>query len=147
MTRVINTASPGKQRNKLRRTIAEVLRHLMFKRKLDQESKDMSALLVLSLYGIARTIETTLTAWEKRNYFLKADRFRLEWEWVVPAAQQLEETILTDRWERLPQELASLAPRFADIRIAKMTRPPSTWESSYRLLMERVSERRITADD
>ena len=137
MSRVINTASPGKQRNQLRRTIAEVLRHLMLKRELDQESKDMAALLVLSLHGIAETVETTVTAWEKRNYFLKADRFRLEWEWVTPAAQRLEKIILGDRWDGLPQGLASLASRFADIRIAKMTRPPSTWESSYRTLVQR----------
>ena len=137
MTRVINMAGPGKRRNQLRRTIAEVLRHLMLKRELDQEAKDMAALLVLSLHGIAETVETTVTAWEKRNYFLKADRFRLEWEWVEPTAQRLEEIILNEHWGKLPQELASLAPHFGDIRIAKMTRPPSTWESSYRLLVQR----------
>ena len=144
MTRVINTASPGKQRNRLRRTIAEVLRHLMFKRRLDQESKDMAALLVFSLHGIADTVEATVSAWEKRNYFLKADRFRLEWEWVTPAARRLQEIIVNDRWEALPRELASLPPRFADIRIAKMTRPPSTWKGCYDLLMERARQEQVT---
>ena len=138
MTRVINTASPGKHRNRLRRTIAEVLRHLMFKRRLDQESKDMAALLVFSLHGIADTVEATVSAWEKRNYFLKADRFRLEWEWVTPAAQRLEKIILNDRWDRLPREMASLAPHFGDIRIDRMTRPPSTWKCSYQLLIQQA---------
>ena len=146
MSRIINTAGPGKQRNRLRRTIAEVLRHLMLKRELDQEARDMAALLVFSLHGIAETVETTVTAWEKRNYFVKADRFRLDWEWVTPTAQRLEEIILNDRWDRLPQELASLAPHFGDIRLARMTRPASTWDASYRLLVQR-SQRRTAPRD
>jgi hypothetical protein len=137
MSRIVNTADPGKQRGQLRRTIAEVLRHLMFKRELDEEAKDLAAALVLALRDIAATVEVTTAAWEKRDYFLKADRFRLEWEWVTPAAQRLEAIIRQERWEKLPQELASLAPRFGDIRIAKMTRPVSAWKASYRLLLEK----------
>jgi hypothetical protein len=136
MSRVINTASPGSERNRLRRTIAEILRHLMFKRELDDESRDMAAALVYSLRGIAETVEVTLDAWEKRNYFLKADRFRLDWEWVIPASQRLQDIILHDHWERLPIELAALAPRFGDIRITKMTRSESTWKASYQLLLQ-----------
>lgn len=136
MSRIINTASPGKRRNQLRRTIAEMLRRLTFKRELDEEAQDLAAAVVACLRGIAQTIETTTAAWEKRNYFLKADRFRLEWEWVTPVAERLQRIILTDKWEELPRELASLAPRFADIRVRKMTRPPSTWEASYRLLVQ-----------
>jgi len=137
MSRVINTADPGKQRSQCRRTIAEVLRHLMFKRQLDEEAKDMAAALVFALRGIAESVEATTEAWEKRDYFLKADRFRMEWEWVAPAAKRLEELILKGHWERLSQELAALAPHFADIRISKMTRDQSAWKASYRLLMEK----------
>ena len=135
MTRIINTQAPGKRRNHLRRTIAEIMRHLVSKHEVDEETKDMAAALVYSLRGIAETIETTTTAWEKRNYFLKADRFRIEWEWVLPAAERLQELVIDDRWEGLPGEIAELATHFADIRVAKMTRSASTWESSYRLLL------------
>ena len=135
VTRVINTQGPGKRRNHLRRTIAEIMRHLVSKHEIDEETKDMAGALVYSLRGIAETIETTTEAWEKRNYFLKADRFRLEWEWVVPAAERLQELVINDRWEGLPAAIAELASHFADIRVAKMTRSPSTWVSSYRLLL------------
>lgn len=136
MSRVINTANPGKKRNQARRTIAEMLRHLMFKKRIDEESKDMAALVTLSLREIADTIEVTTAAWETRDYFLKADRFRLEWEWVGAAAQQLERLIVGGRWDDLPRELVSLAPRFADIRIAKMTRGPETWQGALQALLE-----------
>lgn len=136
MARIINTANPGKVRNQHRRTIAELLRHLMLKQELDQDTMDMAATMVLSLRAIASTIEITCEAWEKRNYFLKADRFRLDWEWVTPVADELEGIIIEGQWERLPLVLASLAPRFGDIRIAKMTRLPSVWEGGYRELTQ-----------
>jgi len=79
----------------------------------------------------------TTRAWEDRDYFLKADRFRLDWEWVTPAAQQLSKVILNERWNELPEVLAELAPRFADISIAKMTRPPETWAGAYRELTQK----------
>jgi hypothetical protein len=136
MSRVINMADPGKLRSQLRRTIAEVLRHLMFKRQFDEEAQDLAAALVLALRGIDESIEVTTAAWEKRDYFLKADRFRMEWEWVKPAAKRLEDIVRQEHWDKLPQELGALAPRFADIRILKMTRDPSVWKSSYRLLLQ-----------
>ena len=137
MSRVINTADPGKIRNQHRRTIAEVLRHLMFKRRFDDETKDMAAVLVVALRGIAETIETTVAAWEKRDYYLKADRFRMEWEWVGPAAERLYDIVALGRWEELPGELAALAPRFADIRILKMTRDTTAWKGSYQALLKK----------
>lgn len=138
MSRVINTSNPGKLRDQYRRTIAEALRHLMFKRSVDDEVKDMAAAIVLALRGIAETVESTVGAWEKRDYYLKADRFRLEWEWVTPSAFKLYEVIAKARWDELPAELARLAPKFADIRIAKMTRSPDSWKSSYQQLVRGV---------
>lgn len=138
MSRVINTSNPGKLRDQYRRTIAEALRHLMFKRSVDDEVKDMAAAIVLALRGIAETVESTMGAWEKRDYYLKADRFRLEWEWVTPSASRLYEVISKARWDELPAELARLAPKFVDIRIAKMTRSPDVWKSSYQQLVRGV---------
>lgn len=135
MSRVINTDSPSKRRNYARRTIAEVLRHLMYKRRFDDETKDMVALVIRSLYDMHATIDETTAAWEKRDYFVKADRFRLEWEWTRPAAQRLERLVREERWEGLPAELAALAPRFADLRIAKMTRDASEWQGCYQALL------------
>ncbi|NLG29030.1 MAG: hypothetical protein GX557_14050 [Chloroflexi bacterium] len=137
MSRIVNTSEPGTVRSQMRRTIAEILRHLMFKPRLDDESKDMAATVVYALRAIADSIEITVTAWEKRDYYLKADRFRLEWEWVGPAAKRLEDMIRSERWEKLPTELAALAPHFSDVRIAKMTRSSAIWQGAHaRLLAE-----------
>ena len=135
MSRVINTASPGKVRSRARRTIAEMLRALSLKQDTDDEAKDMAALIVIALQEIVATIDVTTAAWEKRDYYLKADRFRLEWEWVKPAAKRLESLILEEQWDQVPLELMALAPRFSDVRIAKMTRSATDWRGCHQRLL------------
>lgn len=135
MSRVINTNEPAKERNRWRRTAAEALRLLLSKPELDAEARDLAALIVISLRGIAETIEQTTEAWEKRGYYLKADRFRLDWEWAGQAAERMAATIKAGQWRELAPQLAELLPYFSDIRIAKMTRDDSSWKGCYRLLM------------
>ena len=139
MSRIIHTYSPGKRRNQLRRTIAEILRHLTLKGQLDEEAKDMAATLVLALREISETVEESTVAWEKRNYFLKADRFRRKFDWIPLHVKRLRQLIVEERWEKLPPELAMLAPYFQDIRVIQLTRPSSTWDGNYQLLKEERS--------
>ena len=136
MSRIIATEGPGKIRSQHRRTIAEALRRLSMKQQLDDEVRDLASLIVLCLHRIADTIEQTTEAWEKRDYYLKADRFREEWRWVEPMADQLSAVIYEERWSQLPDVLVQLMPHFADVTIKKMTRKPSLWKGAYRKLLE-----------
>lgn len=135
MSRVINTNNPGKVRNYHRRTIAEILRHLMKKPSIDAEAKDMAATLVYSLRGIKETVETTAAAWEKRGYWMKSERFMREWEWVEETAVNIEDVIRHDAWDLLPELFADLFPHFADMQVKSMTRKPVTWQNAYAKLM------------
>jgi hypothetical protein len=119
----------------LRRTIAEALRRLARKSTFDQESQDLAALIVFSLRRLSEGVEQTTTAWEKRDYFLKADRFRLKWEWVDDTAYELESALLLGQWERVPQILATLFPRFGDITVARYTRSSALWDGCYQRLV------------
>jgi hypothetical protein len=136
MSRIISIEGPGKIRNQHRRTIAEALRRLSLKQKLDNEAKDLAALIVFCLHGIADTVEQTTDAWDKRNYYLKADRFREEWRWVEPVTDQLSAVIYDGRWSELADALVLLMPHFADVTIKKMTRKPSLWKGAYEKFMQ-----------
>jgi hypothetical protein len=135
MSRIIATESPGKIRGQHRRTIAEALRRLSQKPRLDNEAKDLAALIVFCLHGIADTVERTIEAWEKRDYYLKAERFREEWRWVDPVTDELSAVVYEGRWDQLPPALAQLMPYFADVKIKQMTRKPSLWQGAYERLM------------
>jgi hypothetical protein len=136
MSRVINTNSPGKVRSQCRRTIAEVLRRLSQKPQIDKEAKDMAATIVYMLREIERSVEKTVTAWEKRDYWMKAERFLREWEWARVAAANFEDVVRHGSWELLPELMVDLLPHFDDIQVKKMTRPASTWRGAYEQLLE-----------
>ena len=136
MSRIIATEGPGKMRSQHRRTIAEALRRLSQKPGLDDEVKDLAALIVFCLHRIADTIEQTTDAWDKRNYYLKADRFREGWRWVEPMTDELSAVIYEERWNQLPEVLVQLMPHFSDVTIKKLTRKPSLWKGAYDRFMQ-----------
>jgi hypothetical protein len=128
--------SPNQQRNSLRRAIAEVLRRMSAKSSLDAEAKDMIAFIVFSLREIAALVDKSAAAWEKRDYYLKADAFRREWAWVETAADRLHAILREERWADLPMELAQLAPQFANVRVTQLTRPTTLWQGCYKRLLQ-----------
>lgn len=138
MARVINTNSPGKRRNAHMRTIAEILRHLGQQREADQRTRDMAAMLVYCLRGIDETVEESISAWEKRGYWKKADDFQQKWWWSSLMADAVAKLLREGSWDKLPETLIRLYPYFANIQINKLTRNPADWEGAYaRLIGER----------
>jgi hypothetical protein len=141
MSRVINIDNPTKRRNQNRRTIAEMLRRLSQKPQIDSEVKDLAATIVFALREISAGVEQTVLAWEKRNYWMKAERFVRQWEWTAEVSANLEDVIRNDAWDLLPELLADLFPRFLDIQIKTMTRKPDVWHGAFdRLMSEPPSE-------
>lgn len=136
MSRVINPNTPGKERNQCRRTIAELLRRMSRKAEIDAEARDMAAAIVYRLRRIDDTVDETTAAWEKRGYWMKADRFRRKWEWARESAANLDDVLRNEAWDLLPGLLAELFPRFADVQVKKMTRPPAHWQGAFQELMK-----------
>jgi hypothetical protein len=135
MGRIVQTDSTGAERARLRRTIAEALRCLMGKHDLDDEARDLAALIVFSLREIGAGVERSATVWDKRHYYIKADQLRREWEWADRAAERMTVLIAGGDWARLPVVLATLAPRFADVHVARITRSEKLWTGAYRRLV------------
>lgn len=136
MSRVIDTDSPSKQRHRLRRTIAEALRRLMTKTDFDDEAKDLAALIVFALRELSAGVDRSASAWEKRGYFVKADRFRLDWEWTQQEADALEALIRDGDWTRVPAILARITPKFADIKVRRLTRSSQVWQDCHQRLLD-----------
>lgn len=131
MSRVINLNAPGKTRTQHMRTLAEIIRRLASKPAVDDEARDMAAAMIFLFREIHSGIDSSALAWEKRNYWLKADRFRMDWEWVSQAAADLEDMIRNEAWDLLPRLLMELFPHFGGIKIKKLTRQPDLWRGAY----------------
>jgi hypothetical protein len=117
MSRVINTDSAGKKRTQHMRTGAELLRHLSQKTSIDEG------------------IDSSAQAWEKRDYWMKAEEFRQRWHWTGDLADELQSMVFADEWHRLPEMMVRLLPYFSDIKINKFMRKSSMWSGSYDRLM------------
>lgn len=136
MGRVINTDSTGKRRNQLMRTAAEILRHLSQKNTIDNDVKDMLAELIFSLREIDEGIEQSTLAWEKRDYWMKAEEFRRRWYWVGLSEAELNALVHKEEWHKLPEMMVKLMPHFTDVKVTKFTRKSSDWGGSYDRLMQ-----------
>ncbi len=127
--------TPTQQRNAIRRTIAEILRRLMEKKAIDADAKDMFAFIVYGLRSMDQSIDSSASAWEKRDYYVKADQLRREWLWLPDTANRLDVMIRSGDWATLPIELAGLASRFSDVRISTLTKSPALWQGAYKKLL------------
>ena len=136
MSRIIHSkGTPTTQRNRLRRSIAEALRRLVIKTEYDTESKDLLAFIVFCLRDIQKNINRSAEAWQKRNYYLKADRFIREWEWIGPMERLIASSLIDELWDEIPFLLAQLLGKFQDIRVSKLTRSSEAWDGAYARLL------------
>ena len=82
MSRVINPETAGKQRKLLLRSVVVAIRELMKQESQDDLSRDLASFIAITLMKIYETVNVSVAAWENRNYWVKADRYRMEWVWT-----------------------------------------------------------------
>ena len=136
MSRIVRIDGPGKTRNQLMRTAAEVIYRLGRKSEVDEDVQDMVASLVYCFRQIDATVEEATLAWERRNYWIKVERFKARWAWAGQAAERLDKIVQDNDWDVLPTTLVELMPHFEEIKVARLTRSPSVWRGAYQCLLQ-----------
>ena len=137
MGRVINIESAGRERNQLVRGIVVALRELAAQTKPDQTTRDLLAFITLSLESISDTIEPSVAAWEKRGYWVKADRFRMDWQWSGNAAKQLRDALLADDWAKVAGLMAEIGGRLTRVQVPPRHRLGTPWQGAWERLNHR----------
>ncbi len=127
MSRVINPDNSGKERTNLTKCVVKAIRALMLQSKPDQLTRDLAAYIAISLIEIDRTVDVSVQAWEKRGYWLKADRFRLEWEWAAIFGTQMTEFVKKEDWAGVAMISAKTAQKLSKIKIAEKNRLGEPW--------------------
>ena len=134
MSRVINPNAAGKDRNQLMKAAAVALHELIAHSKVDDEAYDLAAFIAMALRAISAGIETSVTAWEKRGYWLKADRFRLDWEWTGRIAQELETAPAEADWGKIATLCVKIGEKVEGVQVAKNHRLGTPWSGAWRRL-------------
>ena len=134
LSRLINTDSVGKERTRLSKSIVLCIRELAKQTQVTPDAKDQAAYIALALQSISDGIDVSVAAWEKRDYWVKADKFRMEWLWAGQYATKLKEAVLSDDWATIATMLPSIAQKFNKVEIAPKHRLGTPWTNAYKLL-------------
>jgi hypothetical protein len=126
----------GKERKNLARAVVLAIRELMQQTEPDQTTRDLAAFIALALQGIYQTIDESVAAWEKRGYWLKADRFRLEWAWTESLANGMRYAVLHDDWQQVASHAASIAQKLNSVVLPQRHRLGTPWIGAWEKLKQ-----------
>jgi len=91
--RVVHTTNPTRQRAAILKRMAALLKDYPPAAKTSLGEPEIAASLVISLQEIRDSVNQTAEAWEKRDYWVKADAFRRQWNWIEKNLAGLTESL------------------------------------------------------
>ena len=131
MGRYINLESAGKNRTKLVRLVSDALKELMRQSQIDGMTRDLVAFMSMALLEITKTIDLTVEPWEKRGYWVKADRFRREWSWAEKLGDKLYSALSAEDWHEIAQITARLAEKLSQEKVPARHRLGAPWTGAW----------------
>jgi len=131
MSRVINPDSAGKERTRLTRTVVLAVRELAHQTGPGAESRDLAAYIALALRAIADTIDVSVAAWEKRGYWVKADRFRMDWSWAGQLAEKMRAALSDEDWGTIAMLAAQAAQKLNKVSVSENHRLGKPWVGAW----------------
>jgi hypothetical protein len=139
LSRVINPESAGKDRTRLTKAIVLAVRELAKQKEVTEEAKDLAAFISLALKTISEGIDVSVAAWEKRDYWIKADRFRMDWAWTGQYADKIKVAIFTDDWGTIAMTIPQIAQKLGKIAVSENHRLGKPWVGAFKQLTNGLS--------
>ena len=134
MSRVINPESAGKERTRLTKAIVLTIRELARQTEPNDKTRDMAAFVALALRAIAEGIDLSVAAWEKRDYWVKADRFRMEWAWAGQMGEKMKKAVLEEDWANVALLSAQIAQKLQKVKVSEKHRMGTPWVGAWEQL-------------
>ena len=148
MSRIIHTNNVGTERNRLLKAIVIAIRELMKQTSVDSTTKDLAAFISSALLAVHETIERSVTPWEKRDYWVKADKFRLEWAWTKDIGEEMLEATLEEQWAQVALLSATVGQKLQNIMVSDRHRMGKPWVGAWELMIsEQIDKDQKTAND
>lgn len=132
MSTIIKTESAGKDRNLLVKSIVVALRELLKQTETGDETRDIVAYISSALQSISDTVDESVAAWEKRGYWVKAERFRMDWEWTGNYAREFRKALLKDDWANVASLAARTGQKLGSVKVSENNRIGTPWKGAYK---------------
>jgi len=133
--RIIKTGSAGKDRLLLEKGIVIAIRELTKQTSTDNSTYDLVAYIAISLIAIGNTIDESVAAWEKRGYWVKADKYRMEWSWTTRMGEDLKNAVSQDDWGNVAQITAQVTQKMSKVNVSPRNRLGTPWVGSWERLI------------
>lgn len=131
MSRIIKPYGVGQERNHLIKAIVISIRELMKQQTVDRKSRDLAAFIAVALEAVDDTVERTVTPWEKRDYWLKADKFRLEWDWVKRLGPEMRKAVLGEDWGQVASLAVEIGGKLNSVKVSERHRMGQPWVGAW----------------
>ena len=135
MSRIINTENVGTERTRLLKAIVISIRELMRQKSVNSTTKDLAAFISNALLAVHDTVERSVMPWEKRDYWVKADKFRLEWAWTKEIGDQLLQATMDQEWHTVALLSATVGQRLHKVVVSDRHRMGKPWVGAWELMM------------
>jgi hypothetical protein len=136
LSRLIKTDTVGKDRTRLTKAIVLAVRELAKQNDVTKDAKDLAAFIALALQTISDGIDESVAAWEKRDYWVKADRFRMEWLWTGQTAAKMKTALSEDDWGTIAMLMPQIGSKLNKIQVSDNHRLGKPWEGAYKRMKE-----------
>jgi hypothetical protein len=130
MSKIIKTESAGKDRNLLVKSVVAALRELLKQTDTGGETRDIVAYISIALQSIAETVDESVAAWEKRGYWVKAEHFRMDWEWTGVYAKGFRDALFKEDWAGVASLAARTGQKLSTVKVADKNRIGTPWKGA-----------------
>jgi hypothetical protein len=130
MGRVINPETAGKERSQLSKAVQYLCQQLSEHAVWDAPTVERAAYVVLCLREIGQTVEVTVAAWEKRDFWVKAEKFRQEWGWAARRGSALQKALLTNDWAAARVQVLGILQQLSTSQLPKRDPVGTAWMDS-----------------
>lgn len=142
MSRVIDPGGPGKERSILTKFLVVACREYCLQTKFSKDTLDLAAFIMMSLESIAQTVIRTATAWENRGYWVKADKFQAEWNWVALNAKLLHHALLVEDWMDVTKIIKVIQEKLLSVSVPYKYKGLHPWTGSWEIYLKIKSSQR-----
>jgi hypothetical protein len=137
MSRIVNHETAGKERRQMVRLILFAIRELNSQKEISSETRDLAAFIAITLITIHDSIDRSVEPWEKRGYWIKADRYRMEWAWTLQLGNQIKEGVINEDWHHVANLVATVAEKFGEVKLPRDNSNGKFWEGAMKILEQR----------
>ena len=139
MSRIIRTENIGTERTRLLKAIVIAIRELMRQTSVDSTTKDLAAFISGALLAVHHTVERSVIPWEKRDYWVKADKFRMEWAWTKEIGDQFLQATIDQEWPTVALLSAEVGKKLQKVVVSDRHRMGKPWVGAWDLLLQERS--------